>query len=104
MFLVLLGIAAYRAFISPPGERASLRGDALCDPRLRRELAFRTGWKGYFDSFASPSPLLHMWSLAVEEQFYLVWPLVSIAILRRSRRRDTRALAKVQRWVPASQH
>lgn len=30
----------------------------------------------YFDSFGSPSPYLHLWSLAVEGQFYLVWPLL----------------------------
>jgi len=32
-------------------------------------------------------PLRHLWSLAVEEQFYLLWPLVMLALLRRSRRR-----------------
>ncbi|WOC13659.1 acyltransferase family protein [Gordonia sp. MP11Mi] len=30
----------------------------------------------YFDRFGGPSPLSHMWSLSIEEQFYIVWPLV----------------------------
>jgi peptidoglycan/LPS O-acetylase OafA/YrhL len=30
----------------------------------------------YFDSFGLPSPLTHIWSLAIEEQFYLIWPLL----------------------------
>ena len=32
--------------------------------------------KGYFDSAASTKPLLHLWSLGIEEQFYIFWPLI----------------------------
>jgi peptidoglycan/LPS O-acetylase OafA/YrhL len=37
---------------------------------------------GYFDASAEAKPLLHLWSLGVEEQFYLLWPLL-LAILSR---------------------
>jgi peptidoglycan/LPS O-acetylase OafA/YrhL len=38
----------------------------------------------YFDSAAETKPLLHLWSLAIEEQFYLLWPLIlGLAWMRR---------------------
>ncbi len=37
---------------------------------------------GYFDEAAHTKPLLHLWSLAIEEQFYLLWPLVLVVALR----------------------
>lgn len=41
---------------------------------------------GYFDTAASVKPLLHLWSLAVEEQFYLLWPALLLFVHPRSRR------------------
>ena len=41
------------------------------------------------------APLRHLWSLAVEEQFYLVWPVVMVALLRRG----SRQVADLSRWL-----
>jgi len=37
---------------------------------------------GYFDNAAETKPLLHLWSLGIEEQFYIVWPLVAWLLWR----------------------
>jgi len=38
---------------------------------------------GYFDTVAESKPLLHLWSLGIEEQFYILWPLIVWAIWSR---------------------
>ncbi len=57
-------------------------------------------WKesGYFDASADLKPLLHMWSLSVEEQFYLIWPTCMLFLMRKAPKRGpliTCALAGV---------
>ncbi|RIK28465.1 MAG: acetyltransferase, partial [Chloroflexi bacterium] len=43
--------------------------------------------KSYFETIGRPSLLQHLWSLAVEEQFYLLWPLVFALLLTRLKTR-----------------
>jgi peptidoglycan/LPS O-acetylase OafA/YrhL len=53
------------------------------------------------DLFRSPSPLLHHWSLAVEQQLYLLWPIALVGLLRVVRR-PGRQLAAVAMLTAAS--
>ncbi len=70
---------------------------------LRRDLLWAGGWASnwgtiagggdYWARFGEPSPVTHFWSLAIEEQFYLAWPLVLLAIVAFVRRDRHRRVA-----------
>lgn len=54
----------------------TLRGDALSSIFYSSNWWFIFHKLSYFDSFGSPSPLKNLWSLAIEEQFYVIWPVL----------------------------
>jgi peptidoglycan/LPS O-acetylase OafA/YrhL len=88
LFLVMVGIVIYAGVFAAPGELGHIRADSYASLGYVANWRFIFSGQSYFDQFAQPSPLRHMWSLAIEEQFYLIWPLIVTAILwwRRSLR------------------
>jgi peptidoglycan/LPS O-acetylase OafA/YrhL len=64
-----------------PGPYAQLSSDVFASAAFAANIAL---WlqSGYFDVEAAKKPLLHLWSLGIEEQFYLIWPLVLMLAMR----------------------
>lgn len=73
LFAVLLATTIAAAFILYPGEFADY-GRSLAAAALSASNFYFMFTSDYFDAPAATKPLLHTWSLAVEEQFYLVLP------------------------------
>ena len=73
LFVLLAVVAAWVTLLDRP-QLSALRGIIVA------AVGYVTNWwliaqhSSYFAQFGPPSPLGHLWSLAVEEQFYLVWP------------------------------
>ncbi len=92
VILVLVATALLAWFLNQ-GLLYKLKTDLL------PSLLWVTNWwyilrqESYFDAMVSPSPVLHFWSLSIEEQFYLVWPLVMLFLYKKGyRRRGMRKL------------
>lgn len=94
LFLVL-GFAAVLAALFAPDAAAALRRDIV------GAFVYVTNWvyifadQSYFELIGRPPMLQHLWSLAVEEQFYLIWPAVVILAYRLGGRTRVREWALV---------
>ena len=93
LLLVLLAIAIWATLTAHSDQLDGIRADSIWT------LFYGANWhlidtsQSYFTMVREASPLRHTWSLAIEEQFYLVWPLIAFACLK---------LARGRRWLLAT--
>jgi peptidoglycan/LPS O-acetylase OafA/YrhL/lysophospholipase L1-like esterase len=91
LFVMLIGVVVW-VTLADPDRLSSLRGEVISAALYVNNWWLIDQNVSYFARFAPPSPFGHLWSLAVEEQFYLVWPwLLPIGVaLARERGRAIR--------------
>ena len=79
-------LVAGAIFLTVVGEQQDLNRSAVATTAFASNIYFWRTQTGYFAGPSDQLPLLHMWTLAVEEQFYIVWPLAmlaAVAVVRR---------------------
>jgi peptidoglycan/LPS O-acetylase OafA/YrhL len=87
LLIALAAVAVWSYFAMHSDQLAAIRSDSLWTLFYSANWHFISSGQSYFALFAEPSPFRHAWSLAIEEQFYLVWPLLTFAALRLARGR-----------------
>jgi peptidoglycan/LPS O-acetylase OafA/YrhL len=99
---LMMGVVALYALLFLPDTVAELRGQSLA------AIFYVENWYlvfhkvSYFVAVGRPSMLRHVWSLAVEEQFYLLWPIIFAFLLARFGRQRNKLLLAVVGGAVAS--
>lgn len=82
LYAVLLFVMVAGYYLYLPSDYSVLSESALSSIAFISNVFFWKNSGGYFSSTAEEMPLLHIWSLSVEEQFYFFWPLALILIIK----------------------
>ncbi len=91
--VVLLAAVAVAVPLLAPDQASRIRGDLIAALGYVSIWWLIVGEQSYFESAGRPPLLQHLWSLAVEEQFYLLWPpVLALALRRRPHRRLVKPL------------
>jgi peptidoglycan/LPS O-acetylase OafA/YrhL/lysophospholipase L1-like esterase len=94
--IVMLFVVALWLLIIEPSRLFGLKGDFMSS------LFYFNNWwlifhnVSYFESFGPPSPIGHLWSLSIEGQFYILWPIVLIIVMKIAEQRG-----KLIAWIMA---
>jgi peptidoglycan/LPS O-acetylase OafA/YrhL len=92
LFLMLAAVSVWVALFDT-SQLADVRRQVIASVFYFNNWSTIAQHGSYFARFAAPLPLDHLWSLAIEEQFYLAWPWLLLAGVSLIRRRGTLALA-----------
>ncbi len=96
----MMAVVLIWVWIGNPDLLDNLRGETIAS------IFFVENWwaigqgMSYFDRFGAPSVFSHLWSLAVEEQFYILWPWLLLFLLKISPHRDRGKKARRERIRP----
>jgi peptidoglycan/LPS O-acetylase OafA/YrhL len=91
LFLVLVAVLAFSWSLTG-NAAATVRGDAVATLFYVSNWWYIFSGNSYFEQFQDPSPLTHTWSLAIEEQWYVILPLALVLLLPRLRGRRRLAM------------
>lgn len=102
LLALIVVVAVWAAAFGSPADVDGVRRDGPWALFYIANWHFIASAGGYWESFSQPAMFDHLWSLAIEEQFYFVWPLVIVAIWRWSRRPGTVLVATCLFGIAAS--